>query len=589
MRRIKSLTLVLFLVVAGFFIIDFSLPDVQGATLYVGGSGGSNHSTIQEAINSADPGDTIYVFLGTYTEALVIDKTLTLVGESSHSTIIDFSGSLYGIQIFDTDYVNISGFTINGANSANLFMVNSNNSHIHENIFTNALSSALRINPGSFNKITENKFVDNLNGIIIQGTSQGNLVDSNEFEGREIGDDGRAITFQNGATDNIASRNNIHDFNQPGFGIYVYESEGNEIVGNRIADGFEAVKIDVVNEITFSNNVISGNMYGINTSSAFITIENCTIEDSISYDIWISDSDSVGPEIIFINTSFNDENVRITGSGSSLTVYYHLRVMVEDEEGMPVSGASVLITDSPSGSYSETITSDSQGYIHEVTLIAFTQTQSEKVTFMPYNITASSTNLLGWAGPEFALDEDWGFTIVMFRDSDGDSVFDKDDDFPTDATQTTDSDGDGYGDDPAGNDPDAFPQDPLEWSDSDSDGVGDNQDAFPQDPTEQNDTDSDGVGDNADAFPKDPKEQEDSDSDGVGDKTDVFPNDPDEWEDSDSDGVGDNSDFMPDFNNTIFFTLMGIIVIVIILLLLVLSARRRKRSNLPFDEEKDSE
>jgi parallel beta-helix repeat protein len=589
MRRIKSLTLVLFLVVAGFFMIDFSLPDVQGATLYVGGSGGGNHSTIQEAINSADPGDTIYVYLGTYNEALVIGKTLTLMGESSHSTIIDSSGSLYGIQIFDTDYVNISGFTIDGANSANVLLVNVNNSHIHDNIFTNAISSALRINPGSFNDITENRFVNNLNSVMIQGTSQGNLVDSNEFEGRDTGDDGRAITFQNGAMDNIASENVIHDFVYPGIGIYVYQSESNIIKENQISNGFEAIRIFSVNEIEFYDNVISDNTYGLNMSSAFVTVENCTIENSLSYDVWITDLDFVGPDVTLINTSFDDNLVRITGSGSTLTVYYHLQVMVEDESGEPVSGASVLITDSPSGSYSETFTSDSQGFIKEVTLLAFTQTQSDIVSFTPYNLTASSTNLLGWAGPEFSLDEDWELTIVVFLDSDGDSIFDKDDDFPTDATQSKDSDGDGYGDDPAGNDPDAFPQDPLEWSDSDSDGVGDNSDAFPQDPTEQNDTDSDGVGDNSDAFPKDPKEQEDSDSDGVGDNEDVFPNDPDEWEDSDSDGVGDNSDFAPDFNNTILFTLIGIIVIVIILLLLILSARRRKRSNLPFDSEKESE
>jgi len=39
--------------------------------------------------------------------------------------------------------------------------------------------------------------------------------------------------------------------------------------------------------------------------------------------------------------------------------------------------------------------------------------------------------------------------------------------------------------------------------DSDGDGVYDDQDAFPNDPTETADSDSDGVGDNADAYPDD--------------------------------------------------------------------------------------
>ena len=52
--------------------------------------------------------------------------------------------------------------------------------------------------------------------------------------------------------------------------------------------------------------------------------------------------------------------------------------------------------------------------------------------------------------------------------------------------------------------------------DSDGDGVYDDEDAFPSDPTETADSDSDGLGDNADGFPNDPNETVDSDSDGEG-------------------------------------------------------------------------
>ena len=45
-------------------------------TLYVGGSNPGNYSTIQNAIDAANPGNTIYVYSGTYIENILIDKTL---------------------------------------------------------------------------------------------------------------------------------------------------------------------------------------------------------------------------------------------------------------------------------------------------------------------------------------------------------------------------------------------------------------------------------------------------------------------------------------------------------------------------------
>jgi parallel beta-helix repeat protein len=67
--------------------------------------------TIQTAIDGANPGDRIYVASGTYTEHLVINKTLSLIGEDRDTTIVDGSDADTVISIVADD-VTVEGLTI---------------------------------------------------------------------------------------------------------------------------------------------------------------------------------------------------------------------------------------------------------------------------------------------------------------------------------------------------------------------------------------------------------------------------------------------------------------------------------------------
>jgi parallel beta-helix repeat protein len=87
----------------------------KGQWLYVGGSGPNNYTKIQDAINDASVGDTVFVYddSSPYNEMILINKSITLQGENKYTTIIDNQSYnlSYGIKII-ADNVTVTGFTI---------------------------------------------------------------------------------------------------------------------------------------------------------------------------------------------------------------------------------------------------------------------------------------------------------------------------------------------------------------------------------------------------------------------------------------------------------------------------------------------
>ena len=78
--------------------------------------------TIQQAVRSAVPGDTINIDPGTYIEQVVIDKDLTITGSGARSTIIaapttlstDSFGKRFIVEINNGAIVDLSRLTITG-------------------------------------------------------------------------------------------------------------------------------------------------------------------------------------------------------------------------------------------------------------------------------------------------------------------------------------------------------------------------------------------------------------------------------------------------------------------------------------------
>jgi parallel beta-helix repeat protein len=165
------------------FSSDFVIcQDTQTDTLYAGGNGLGNYSTIQDAINASANGDTVFVYNGTYYENIKVEKSIILLGKNRDTTIIDgseFHNVNQDTVILLTDNATISGFTIkNGLNGIN---IEGSNNSIKDNIFQNNLYGLFLFNSSS-NDIINNNFRNNsIIGIKLEFLSNNNIIYHNNF------------------------------------------------------------------------------------------------------------------------------------------------------------------------------------------------------------------------------------------------------------------------------------------------------------------------------------------------------------------------------------------------------------------------
>jgi len=174
----------------------------EGYPVYV------KYSSIQKAINNASEGDTIFVSSGTYHEHVILNKTVSLVGEDSENTIIQGNGTQTGLNIFNRN-VNVTSFNIqNGTRGVYLtdyayfctitdcklvnntigIFVKSGDNVLNRNVIVNNTESGIKIyascscSPVRGNIVTRNNLFNNSYGIQLIN-SDGSLVYHNNFIG----------------------------------------------------------------------------------------------------------------------------------------------------------------------------------------------------------------------------------------------------------------------------------------------------------------------------------------------------------------------------------------------------------------------
>ena len=188
-----------------------------------------DYTTIQEAINQANPRDTIQVSSGTYKENLFINKTLTLIGEDKNNTILDGSGCDGTVIQANLTTVNISGFTIQNASNG-IVLEGCNNSAIKENN-VNCTSTGIWLLHSDNNTVSDNIVMDSgWFGILLCGYSSNNTVERNTIRDNVQG-------FGMTGEDNLVIHNSfVNNENQTVIIESFYNAWNNTYEGNYWSD-----------------------------------------------------------------------------------------------------------------------------------------------------------------------------------------------------------------------------------------------------------------------------------------------------------------------------------------------------------------
>ncbi len=228
---------------------------------------------IQEAINAANEGDTIFVKKGYYVENPVIDKSVSLVGEDRDSTVIDVTAGMKverdnvtvtGLTIFDgydgisvgASYCNISGNKIKQATHG--IVVFGNNNQITGNVFESiGLSSAIQLN-FAYENIVKNNYIEScVEGIQIWQNSNNNTITENTIRNCK----NTAVNFQH-SNNNKLIGNNITN---SGLGTSIYGSNNNSICKNNYVNNTFQFSANEWYYLTWGNprsvNIISENYW----------------------------------------------------------------------------------------------------------------------------------------------------------------------------------------------------------------------------------------------------------------------------------------------------------------------------------------
>ncbi len=246
----------------------------DGNWLYVGGNGLGNYSIIQDAINNAADGDTIFVYHDSspYYENIILNRSVQLVGEDKNTTVIDGNESDGHVVQILADSMSLSGFTIQnsgGIPNAACIIISSDNNIIYGNCVScipHHGEAGIWLNQASGNLVVDNIIANHHYGIWLEDSMDNTILNNsiiNMWSWAVILGD---------AHGNMICGNNI---TQNSGGIYLRDSNENMIFENDICDNYRGIVL-TDQQATSSQNTVSRNTFENNRQidASFLAAQN---------------------------------------------------------------------------------------------------------------------------------------------------------------------------------------------------------------------------------------------------------------------------------------------------------------------------
>ena len=247
-------------------------------------------ATIQHAVDTATDGDTIYVANGTYTEQILIQKSLTIIGEGATIQAPDSRAGSVTQGSYDYDYiiaaypasgtidVRIEGFTIDANNEAQTdgtnYLVGAffrNVSGVDAGLFSCTIqgfkdeaykSYGIKVDGNCVLTIDHNILSSyTRDGMEIRGSTLGNpavTISNNQLTGSALPLQG--ISLIDGATGSITDNTvsgHTRSAEWAACGILVDNSNDIPVTGNTVENTFYAIFLANAESCTVSNNTLT--------------------------------------------------------------------------------------------------------------------------------------------------------------------------------------------------------------------------------------------------------------------------------------------------------------------------------------------
>ena|GEM_PF-1566930 len=305
-------TLGLTLILACMISITFSITPAGAKTWTVDDDGPADFSSIQAAINAASDNDTIYVSSGTYAGPVIVNKSLTLIGQDPNTAIIKGTTEEQCVVLcLNVDNVNISGFTITGSIKG-INLTNSNYNVISGNNIIRNSQYGIFLRNSSNNYVNDNTVLDNtLRGIYLRENSNHNVVNNNTVSHHsEWG------IYIYRSRQNIVSNNTFS--NNAERGIYLIESNNNTFSSNTVSNNTQGISIWSSRNIILRNNNMTGNTQNFDISGEYVhnIDDSNTINGKPMY-YWVNQHDKQVPAGAGYVAAINSANIIVKNQNIS--------------------------------------------------------------------------------------------------------------------------------------------------------------------------------------------------------------------------------------------------------------------------------